>query len=205
MTATHTTERAVIAKRVDSGTADTEEIRDLARAAGYAVEDIVTQTRTEDPAYHFGEGKVETIAQRVVAADATGAELDMVCGKGGYVRAIARDLGRALGCRGHVAWLRRSWSGPFRVEDGIGFEEVEALARSPELDARLLPLEAGLAGLPMLPVTEAAATRLRHGNPGEVLTGAEHGATCWAALHGQAVAVGTYRAGHLQPSKVFVR
>ena len=45
--------------------------------------------------------------------DADHADLEMVCGKGGYVRAIARDLGAALGCLGHVAWLRRDWSGPF--------------------------------------------------------------------------------------------
>jgi len=55
-------ERAVVAKRVDAGTADTEEIHSLARAAGYDVVETVTQTRTEDPAFHFGEGKVETIA-----------------------------------------------------------------------------------------------------------------------------------------------
>jgi len=65
VTATHTTERAVIAKRVDSGTADTEEIRDLARAAGYDVVDEVTQTRTEDPAYHLGEGKVTRLSNAV--------------------------------------------------------------------------------------------------------------------------------------------
>ena len=65
MTATHTTERAVIVKRVDSGTADTEEIRDLARAAGYDVVDEVTQTRTEDPAYHLGEGKVTRLSNAV--------------------------------------------------------------------------------------------------------------------------------------------
>jgi GTP-binding protein HflX len=65
VTATHTTERAVIVKRVDSGTADTEEIRDLARAAGYEVVDEVTQTRTEDPAYHLGEGKVTRLSNAV--------------------------------------------------------------------------------------------------------------------------------------------
>jgi len=65
VTATHTTERAVIAKRVDSGTADTEEIRDLARAAGYDVVDEITQTRTEDPAYHLGEGKVTRLSNAV--------------------------------------------------------------------------------------------------------------------------------------------
>jgi GTP-binding protein HflX len=70
------TERTVVAKRVESGTADTDEIEDLARAAGYRVEDVVTQTRTEDPAYHFGEGKVETIAERVGALDTTAVIVD---------------------------------------------------------------------------------------------------------------------------------
>ena len=63
--------RAVVAKRVDSGTADTTEVRDLAAAAGYRVVEELTQTRTEDAAYHFGEGKVEAIARAVVASDAT--------------------------------------------------------------------------------------------------------------------------------------
>jgi GTP-binding protein HflX len=61
----------VVAKRVDSGDADTAEIRDLAAAAGYRVVDELTQTRTEDAAYHFGEGKVEAIARAVVEGDAT--------------------------------------------------------------------------------------------------------------------------------------
>ena len=61
----------MIAKRVDSGDADTAEIRDLAAAAGYRVVDELTQTRTEDAAYHFGEGKVEAIAGAVVEGDAT--------------------------------------------------------------------------------------------------------------------------------------
>jgi tRNA pseudouridine55 synthase len=139
----------------------------------------------------------------LMAAERDVAEFEMVCGKGGYVRAVARDLGRALGCLGHVATLRRLWSGPFRAEDGIGWGELERLARTPDLRARLLPLETGLAGLAALPVTEAGAHRLRHGNPAEVLRGAEHGETCWASLGGRAVAVGVYRAGLLHPSKVF--
>jgi len=60
-----TTDRAVIVKRVDEGDPDTTEISDLARAAGYAAAGEVTQTRTEDPAYHVGEGKVATIAETV--------------------------------------------------------------------------------------------------------------------------------------------
>jgi GTP-binding protein HflX len=65
-----TTERTIVAKRVDAGAADTAEIRDLARAAGYAVVGEVTQTRTEDPAYHAGEGKVEELAREVHAREA---------------------------------------------------------------------------------------------------------------------------------------
>jgi tRNA pseudouridine55 synthase len=137
----------------------------------------------------------------VMAADRDGVELEMVCGKGGYVRSIARDVGRALGCLGHVAWLRRAWSGPFRAEDGAALDALEPGAEG--LATHLLPLERGLDGLTELPATEAGAMRMRNGNPGEVLTGAELGQTCWASRDGRAVAVGVYRAGMLHPSKVF--
>ncbi|QGA82804.1 GTPase HflX [Halomicrobium sp. LC1Hm] len=76
MTASTTAERAVIAKRVDSGTADTEEITDLARAAGYEAVGEVTQTRTEDPAYHLGEGKVTRLANIVAREGATAVIFD---------------------------------------------------------------------------------------------------------------------------------
>ena len=76
--------------------------------------------------------------------DADHVALEMTCGKGGYVRAIARDLGEALGCYGHVEWLRRIWSGPFRAEEGISLDEIDRLARTPDLDTRLLPTEVAL-------------------------------------------------------------
>lgn len=68
--ATDSTKTAVIAKRVDSGDADTAEIRDLARAAGYTVRGEVTQTRTEDPALELGKGKVATLAALVADVEA---------------------------------------------------------------------------------------------------------------------------------------
>jgi len=71
-----TSMKATIAKRVDSGTADTEEIRDLARAAGYTVAGEVTQTRTEDPALELGEGKVEELAAKVHRTDADAVVFD---------------------------------------------------------------------------------------------------------------------------------
>jgi len=136
--------------------------------------------------------------------DADHVELEMTCGKGGYVRAIARDLGQALGCHGHVTRLRRIWSGPFEAEDGLSMAQIEDLARSPDLDAHLLPLETGLTELPELRCTPEGAARLRHGNPGMVVASdVEYGEECWASYQGQAIAVGTYRAGELHPSRVF--
>jgi tRNA pseudouridine55 synthase len=130
--------------------------------------------------------------------------LEMTCGKGGYVRSIARDLGKALGCLGHVVSLRRTWSGPFHAADGLTLDQIEDLARTPALDAHLLPLETGLADLPELRCTAEGAARLRNGNPGMVLTSeAEYGDDCWASFEGKAVAVGTYKAGLLHPSRVF--
>jgi len=140
----------------------------------------------------------------VARPDADTAELEMVCGKGGYVRSIARDLGQALGCLGHVLWLRREWSGPFDAADGVTLDEIERLARTEALEARLLPLEAGLADLPEVRATPEGAARLAHGNPGMVIASdVAFGDEAWASYQGRAVAVGTYRSGELHPTRVF--
>lgn len=136
--------------------------------------------------------------------DADHVELEMVCGKGGYVRAIARDLGVALGCLGHVLWLRRTWSGPFDAADGMSLATLDELARTEALDAHLKPLELGLQDLPELPATPEGAARLRNGNPGMVIaSNVEYGDEAWASYQGQAVAVGIYKSGELHPSRVF--
>lgn len=132
--------------------------------------------------------------------------LEMTCGKGGYVRSIARDLGEKLGCHAHVVTLRRLWSGPFEAEDGLTLEQIDALARTPDLDAHVLPLETGLADLPELCCTPEGAARLRNGNPGMVLASdVDYGDEAWASLDGRAIAVGIYKAGELHPSRVFNR
>ena len=136
------------------------------------------------------------------------ADFEMVCGKGGYVRAIARDLGQMLGSLGHVEWLRREWSGPFRAETGVQLSEVERLARSSALDALLIPLEVALEGLPRVEATPEGAARLRNGAPGLVLgpvTGPalDWGTEAWAAHENRALAVGLWQAGMLHPVRVF--
>ena len=94
----------------------------------------------------------------------------------------------------HGHWLKRHGI------DG----SYERLAKSPELDTYLRPLEEGLDDLPELKATPEGATRLRHGNPGMVLASdVEYGDEAWASFDGKAVAVGIYRSGELHPSRVF--
>lgn len=130
--------------------------------------------------------------------------LEMICGKGGYVRAIARDLGAALGCFGHVRELRRVWSGPFEASEGLTMAQVEEMAQTADLDAHLRPVADGLVDLPEVRATPEGATRMRNGNPGMVLASdVEYGDECWASLDGVPVAVGRYKAGELHPARVF--
>ncbi len=133
------------------------------------------------------------------------AELEMTCGKGGYVRSIARDLGEALGCKAHVKSLRRVWSGPFEATDGVSMDQVDALAKTPELDQFLQPLEVGLADLAEVRCPAESVDKLRNGNPAPVIaSGIDFGEEVWASYEGRAIAVGTYRGGEMQPSRVFV-
>ena len=144
--------------------------------------------------------------EMVARPDADTVELEMVCSKGGYVRSIARDLGRALGCLGHVLWLRRLWSGPFHAAEVISLEDLDALARRPELEEKLFPLELGLADLPEVRATAEGAVRLGHGNPGQVLTsGIDFGTEVWVSHEGRAIAVGRYMGGEVHPDRVFNR
>lgn len=145
---------------------------------------------------------VETL-KLVERPDVDHAVLELQCGKGGYVRAIARDVGRDLGCHAHVTALRRTAAGPFGLEDAIPADALDAIREG--LEAPLLPLEAALIDLPEIPVDAAGAARLRHGQPAESPTAGRHpfGAAAWASHDGDAVALVTLQAGALHPTRVF--
>ena len=137
--------------------------------------------------------------------DADHITLEMTCGKGGYVRAIARDLGAVLGCYGHVLRLRRVWSGPFDAADGISLDTIDRLARTAELDQFLRPLEDGLIDLPQVTCPADSVAKLRHGNPALVFpSDVQFGDECWVSHLGHAIAVGQYRSGELHPSRIFL-
>lgn len=128
------------------------------------------------------------------------AEMELICGKGGYVRAIARDLGEVLGCHGHVVALRRLVAGPFTLEGAVPYEALEGFR---ETEAPLLPVAAGLRDLREVPVGALAAARLRQGQAAEVAVPG-FGDAAWASEGGEPVAIGTLRGGQFRPERVFV-
>ncbi|MCM5553559.1 tRNA pseudouridine(55) synthase TruB [Pleomorphomonas sp. NRK KF1] len=98
--------------------------------------------------------------------DADTAVFEAECGKGTYVRAIARDMGRRLGTAGHVIELRRLVVGPFGEEDMVTIDALQgALEADGDALSLLTPIEGALANLPQLDVTSDQAVRLRNGNP----------------------------------------
>jgi tRNA pseudouridine55 synthase len=128
---------------------------------------------------------------------------------GFYVRALARDLGRALACGGHLAGLRRIRSGPFAIDDALALDDAEA--RGPAMAEHLITPAAALADLDFVELTAAGLRRVLHGN----VIGPEHvvgpfpdavpGALdpgdvrVRILLDGRLVALGRRRAGALHP------
>jgi tRNA pseudouridine55 synthase len=130
------------------------------------------------------------------------AVFEAACGKGTYVRAIARDLGRLLGCYGHVIELRRTRVGPFQEIDSVQLADLEAdpVAAMQALQS----VEAGLTTLPCVIVDRDGAARLRRGQS-LILRGrdAPAGGVAYAACQGVPVAFGAVEQGELVPSRVF--
>lgn len=91
-------------------------------------------------------------------------ELDVVCSPGTYVRALANDLGRALGCGAHLAALRRVRAGRFGVDEALALDARVAPERF-EVERRLLPMEDALSHLPAVRLDEEASRAVRHGAP----------------------------------------
>ena len=140
-------------------------------------------------------------ALRIVSATADEAVLEAECGKGTYVRAIARDLGRMLGCLGHVTALRRTRVGPFTEVDAVSLETLEDPLVAAEM---LLTVEAGLSEVPCVVVDRDGASRLRRGQS-IILRGrdAPIGGSAYAACGGVPVAFGEVQGGELVPNRVF--
>jgi tRNA pseudouridine55 synthase len=123
------------------------------------------------------QGQDVALASRSVAVEALEllqarpdeADFELRCGKGTYVRAIARDLGRILGCFGHVTALRRTATGPFTEQDMISLEKLEEFSHNDAGRKAMMtvirPLRTALDDIPALALSEAESERLRQGQP----------------------------------------
>jgi tRNA pseudouridine55 synthase len=165
------------------------------------------------------DGEVLELAPRTVSIhrldlievpDLDHAVLAAECGKGTYVRSLARDLGRALGALGHVSALRRSRVGPFGEADMISLEPLGSLchraaAGEGHLADILLPIETALDDIPALAVSSADAARLGRGQA-VLLRGRDASIVrgmVQVASSGQIVAIAEVDRGEIIPKRVF--
>jgi tRNA pseudouridine55 synthase len=146
----------------------------------------------------------------VETPDADHAVLEAECGKGTYVRSLARDMGRALGCFGHVSALRRTAVGPFGPESMILLEDLETLchraaAGEGSLADALMPVETALDDIPALAVSRADAARLARGQA-VLLRGRDapnFSGTVSVTVAGQLLALAEFDRGEIVPKRVF--
>ena len=131
------------------------------------------------------------------------ATLAVECGKGTYVRVLARELAEAVGTVGHVSALRRTRVGPWTVAEAISLDRLGELVLSAAPEAYLHPVAAALADIPALALTEAEAQRLKAGQAIRVATfNGAPGEVC-AMANGLPIAVARVTDGELRPVRVF--
>ncbi|HZZ68906.1 MAG TPA: tRNA pseudouridine(55) synthase TruB [Phenylobacterium sp.] len=166
-------------------------------------------------------GETVELAARIVTVhsarvaevpDADHITLEIECGKGTYVRAIARDLAAMLGACGHVSALRRTRVGGFTEQSAVTLELLEDLGYEARQSEVLLPVETALDDIPELAVTTEDAFRLKQGRsivlvPRQVESVRARlkpgSRTVSAMAGGVVVALCEMRAGRLEPSRVF--
>lgn len=141
----------------------------------------------------------------VAMADEATAVLEADCGKGTYVRALARDMGRMLGSAGHVVALRRTRVGGFDEEIAIPLVELAEAAEQGDVMSYLQPVEAALDEIPGLSMSQNDAANLSRGQAvlvrgrdAPVMTGA-----AWAHFKGRILALGELEKGEFRPTRVF--
>jgi tRNA pseudouridine55 synthase len=146
--------------------------------------------------------EIERLA--LVTHDGDRSVLAADCGKGTYVRALARDMGRALGCLGHISALRRTRVGPFTEDAAVTVGDLERHAAEGDGARVLRPVDAALSEVPSIAVSRDMAGRLMRGQS-IILRGrdAPLGGKLYATLNGVLVAVGDVERGELVPHRVF--
>jgi len=147
---------------------------------------------------------------RRIAADEHHARFYVACGKGAYIRALARDLGRELGTAAHVTALRRLSVGQFHADHAISLDFLESLPHSAPALEHLHPVVSALDDIPALPISGNEATKLRHGQTLPVISASAQdrfqalltGATAIAMDGERPVALVVIKAGAVCPVRV---
>jgi tRNA pseudouridine55 synthase len=137
--------------------------------------------------------------------DADTAVFEAQCGKGAYVRALARDLGRMLGCFGHVVSLRRTRVGCFTEADAVGLDELQSAADAGTVSTFLKPVESALAELPEVSVSPSDAASLARGQA-VLVRGRDapiESGPAYAISKGHLIAIAEFHKGMLRPTRVF--
>ena len=208
--------------------------RSTSRPSGEGIESILTQFKGDiqqvppsfsaikvegERAYDLARSGAEVVlASRAVRIDdlrliavseQESATFEVTCGKGTYVRSLARDMGRALGCLGHVTMLRRLAVGPLTEAHMIPLEKLEELRHKAPggnaMDGVLRPIETVLDGIPALAMDEQQAQRLRQGQS-VLLRGANAPIAHEAVLitsGGKPLGIGSVEQGTLKPKRLF--
>ncbi|MCA0049905.1 tRNA pseudouridine(55) synthase TruB [Mesorhizobium sp. B283B1A] len=198
------------------------------KIAGERAYDLAREGETVDiPAREIEIGRLDIVEH---GADQTVFEVE--CGKGTYVRSLARDMGRDLGCFGHISELRRVEVEPFTPEDFVTVAELEAarfgapgedvegegksetadavdVVEAPidfgAIDALLVDTSAALDCLPQIAISDDAATKIRLGNP-VIIRGRDapvEAEEACATARGKLVAIGAIEQGMFKPKRVF--
>lgn len=131
--------------------------------------------------------------------------VELHCGPGTYVRSLARDMGEALGCGGHLGSLRRLRAGPFRVEDATTLERLEAVAVRGELEDLLLPCDEGMGAHEAAILGDDGGRRFDHGLMHRAARGSERAADAARiySTSGEFLGVGSVSSlGEIRPLKV---
>jgi tRNA pseudouridine55 synthase len=152
---------------------------------------------------------IEIHSLRLLDASTDRAVFEAECGKGTYVRALARDFGRDLGCFGHVTALRRAVVGTFDEQDAVTPDELRAMKDGagdmPPIEDALLPVETALEALPSLSVSRHDAGRLARGQS-VLLRGRDapvFAGTAAVMSGGALVALAELERGELVPRRIF--
>lgn len=131
------------------------------------------------------------------------ASLSADCGKGTYVRSLARDICEAVGAEGHVSKLRRTRVGPFGLEQSFTLDALRELCDGARADEGLLPLSTALDDIPVLAVTDPQQTDLTQGRAIAAPHSLQRSEWILAEAEGLAIALCQPRDGQLWPKRVF--